>query len=82
MRVKVDGNGNGTLTDDTAVTAPASGGVRVAGIIPQASGVTIGSADTPGGETNWPGFQLLVPVDGGGGSLDPAPMMTAWSAAA
>ena len=71
VRLRVDVNGNGTLTDDAAVTAPANGGVRVGGITPQASGLIIGSADTPGGETNWSGFQLMVPASGGGGSFDP-----------
>ena len=71
LRLKVDVNGNGTLTDDAAVTAPANGGVLVSGIRPQASGVIIGNADTPGGETNWSGFQLMIPASGGGGSFDP-----------
>ena len=71
VRLKVDVNGNGTLTDDAAVTAPANGGVLLSGITPQASGVIIGNADTPGGETNWSGFQLMIPPSGNGGSFDP-----------
>jgi hypothetical protein len=71
VRLKVDRNGNGSLTDDPAVTAPAGGGVLVSGILPQPAGIILGNADTPGGETNWSGFQLLVPATGGGGSFDP-----------
>jgi hypothetical protein len=71
VRIKVDVNGNGTLADDAAVTAPAGGGVLVGGIVPQASGLIIGDADAPGGETNWSGFQLFVPAVGGGTDFDP-----------
>ncbi len=70
VRIKVDANGNGALTDDVAVIAPAGGGVRVNGIVPQASGLIIGNADAPDGETNWSGFQLFVPAVGGGTSFD------------
>lgn len=71
VRIKVDVNGNGSLADDAAVTAPAGGGVLVNGIVPQASGLIIGDADAPGGETNWSGFQLFVPAGGGGTGFDP-----------
>ena len=64
VRLKVDTNGNGSLTDETAVTTPAGGGVLVSGIVPQSSGLIAGSADTPGGEANWSGFQLFVPQTG------------------
>lgn len=71
VRIKVDVNGNGSLADDAAVTAPAGGGVLVGGILPQASGLIIGNADAPGGETNWSGFQLFVPASGGNTGYDP-----------
>ncbi len=70
-RFKVDINGNASIADDTAVTAPANGGVLVTGIHPDGTGKIIGNADTPGGETNWSGFQLFVPSAGGPPPFDP-----------
>ena len=67
MRFRIDVNGNGSLTDDAYVTAPAGGGVRVDGIVPQASGRVLGECDAPGGEANWSGFQWFVPNDGDAG---------------
>ena len=63
-RFKVDTNGNASIADETAVTAPTNGGVLVTGIHPDATGKIIGNADTPGGEVNWSGFQLFVPSTG------------------
>ncbi len=70
-RFKVDINGNGSIGDETAVTAPANGGVLVSGIQPDATGKIIGNADTPGGEVNWSGFQLFVPSNGSAPPFDP-----------
>ena len=70
-RFKVDKNGNASIADETAVTAPANGGVLVSGIQPDATGKIIGNADTPGGEVNWSGFQLFVPSTGSAPPFDP-----------
>ncbi len=71
MRVKVDVNGNGILTDDAAVLIPANSAVLVSGIVPQANGRIDGNGDTPGGEVNWAGFQLFVPATGNPPPFDP-----------
>lgn len=71
IRIMVDRNGNGSLADDTPVTAPANGGILISGIVPQADGRIIGNADTPDGEVNWSGFQLMIPAEGGTPSFDP-----------
>ena len=70
-RFKVDINGNASIGDETAVTAPANGGVLVTGIQPDGTGKIIGNANTPGGETNWSGFQLFVPATGNPPPFDP-----------
>ncbi|MBN8458359.1 MAG: lamin tail domain-containing protein [Verrucomicrobia bacterium] len=69
-RIKVDANGNGSLADDGFVTPPAGGGTLVSGIVPDASGTILGSASAAG-ETNWSGFQLMLPSNQTGGGFDP-----------
>lgn len=59
VRVKADADGNGLLTNDTAVTA-GGGGLLISGLRPAATGRIIGNADSAGGETNLSGFQLFI----------------------
>lgn len=68
-RIKVDVNGNGSLADDAVVTPPAGGGTLVSGINPQVSGTILGNASAAG-ETNWSGFQLMLPSNQTGGGFD------------
>ncbi len=63
MRLRVDVNGNGIVTDDPVVNIPLNSAVLVTGITPTASGQINGDANSPavGAEVNWAGFQLFVP---------------------
>ena len=70
IEITVDTDGDGSLTDETSVIAPANASVAVENItpFPGASAQIIGRAE-PGSvsEGNWSGFQLFIPSAGGGG---------------
>jgi hypothetical protein len=56
--ITVDVNGDGSILDDTMVTAPANSGLLIEGISPDGSGRIIGNFVSTAGEANWSGFQL------------------------
>jgi hypothetical protein len=73
IRITIDTDGDGSLTDETPVLAPANGSVIVEDItpFPGANALIQGRAQGGNnGEGNWGGFQLLIPADGndGGGA--------------
>jgi hypothetical protein len=71
VRLKVDVDGDGSLLGNPFIQVPANGATLVTGIRPKADGSVSGGADTPGGEVNWGGLQLLAATEGDGGSIDP-----------
>ncbi|MGC6466514.1 MAG: lamin tail domain-containing protein [Akkermansiaceae bacterium] len=76
IAITVDTDGDGNLSDESPVIAPANASVVVEDItpFPGASALILGRASQGTvGEGNWGGFQLFIPATGGGGGGGGAP---------
>lgn len=68
--ITIDTDGDGSLTDESSVLAPANSGVAIENItpFPGANALILGKVESgSASEGNWGGFQLFVPATGGGG---------------